>query len=254
MTTLIFLIIIAAFVWYFWNVATKGKQHLVLVELSLDELEKNQSMNIAYKNFMASFDKATWLQEEDFFKLGGIYDRLLAIFKNNYSNQVIYEILRKVFRRFSSISVSKKQRVHNGLIDTIEAILKRNPVDYTDNIIAFLQDSQIFLAMEIPAQIRLSSMLTTGVINILESNPINLAAHENLFQTLNHCSVFKADDSQQIYNSTLNILDSNQDNPIVKQLVLTIGRWHFGNSRPEKRPTVYDEQAIQNDIFVRSSK
>lgn len=43
----------------------------------------------------------------------------------------------------------------------------------------------------------------------------------------------------------------NSNKVTAKQLVLTIGRWHFGKLKNGK-PTIYDEQAIQNDISVRS--
>ena len=43
----------------------------------------------------------------------------------------------------------------------------------------------------------------------------------------------------------------NSNKVTAKQLVLTIGRWYFGKLRDGK-PTIYDEQAIQNDISVRS--
>ncbi|HET6883516.1 MAG TPA: hypothetical protein VFI31_25415 [Pirellulales bacterium] len=56
----------------------------------------------------------------------------------------------------------------------------------------------------------------------------------------------------EIYGSALDLLSNNPKSPIAKQLVLDIGRWHYGKSRPDGRPTVYDEQAIQNDILVRS--
>ena len=48
----------------------------------------------------------------------------------------------------------------------------------------------------------------------------------------------------------LKILSDNPEQPSAKQLVLKIGRYHFGKMR-KGAVTIYDEQVIQNDIQVR---
>ena len=58
--------------------------------------------------------------------------------------------------------------------------------------------------------------------------------------------------SQDVYDLALEILESHPTEPKIRQFVLDIGRWHFGKARGTGNPTVYDEQAIQNDIMVRS--
>ncbi len=59
------------------------------------------------------------------------------------------------------------------------------------------------------------------------------------------------DTSQQMYDLALEILETYPDQPAFKVFVLQIGRWHFGNVRGGQA-TIYDEQAIQNDILVRA--
>ncbi|RCJ38289.1 hypothetical protein A6770_13115 [Nostoc minutum NIES-26] len=53
-------------------------------------------------------------------------------------------------------------------------------------------------------------------------------------------------------NTSLKILEANLSSQEAKMLVLDLGRLHYSVSRPDKKPTIYDEQAIQNDIIVRS--
>jgi hypothetical protein len=56
--------------------------------------------------------------------------------------------------------------------------------------------------------------------------------------------------SAKAYALALEVLEKNPKQPKAKQFVLNIGRWHFGKLRKGK-VTIYDEQAIQNDIQVR---
>jgi hypothetical protein len=56
--------------------------------------------------------------------------------------------------------------------------------------------------------------------------------------------------SGQAYELALEVLAENPGQPKAKQFVLRVGRWHFGKVR-KGTATIYDEQAIQNDIQVR---
>jgi len=56
--------------------------------------------------------------------------------------------------------------------------------------------------------------------------------------------------SQIAYNKALEILEIYPESTNTKKLVLDIGRYYFAKLRAG-RPTIYDEQAIQNDISVR---
>ena len=57
--------------------------------------------------------------------------------------------------------------------------------------------------------------------------------------------------TEEIYDLCLDLLEKNPGDSKMKALVLEVGRWHFGKLRGGS-PTIYDEQAIQNDILVRS--
>lgn len=58
--------------------------------------------------------------------------------------------------------------------------------------------------------------------------------------------------SQQIYDSSLDLVTTHIGNPQAKVFALEVGRWHYSLQRLDRKPTIYDEQAIQNDINTRS--
>jgi hypothetical protein len=58
--------------------------------------------------------------------------------------------------------------------------------------------------------------------------------------------------SGEVYEAALDVLSQYPDQIPLKQYALEVGRWHYGIQRPNGKVTIYDEQAIQNDIVVRS--
>lgn len=54
------------------------------------------------------------------------------------------------------------------------------------------------------------------------------------------------------YNLSLQIVERNKDSSAAKVFALETGRFACGLTREGRVPTIYDEQAIQNDIDVRS--
>ena len=55
--------------------------------------------------------------------------------------------------------------------------------------------------------------------------------------------------AEEIYQDALSFLKRKPD---LKPFVLEVGRLAYGLKRKDKNPTVYDEQAIQNDINAHS--
>jgi hypothetical protein len=55
-----------------------------------------------------------------------------------------------------------------------------------------------------------------------------------------------------LYQRSLESVQASKGDPAIKTLALQIGRLSYASSRPDRRPTIYDEQAIANDIAVRS--
>jgi hypothetical protein len=55
----------------------------------------------------------------------------------------------------------------------------------------------------------------------------------------------------QIYSIALELLESNSYHIHIKTLCLNLGRLYYGSLRNDQKPTIHDEQAIQNDIQMR---
>jgi len=61
----------------------------------------------------------------------------------------------------------------------------------------------------------------------------------------------RANQRQWLYDRTLDLLQRTPSSAALAVLALEVGRWHLGRSRPGGAVTIYDEQAIQNDMAVR---
>jgi hypothetical protein len=57
-------------------------------------------------------------------------------------------------------------------------------------------------------------------------------------------------EAEWIYRRALELLRQRSDDSAFRAFVLHVGRLSYSAGRPDKRPTVYDEQAIANDIAM----
>jgi hypothetical protein len=58
---------------------------------------------------------------------------------------------------------------------------------------------------------------------------------------------------ESAYELALQILRDHPDSVVARAFALKAGRASYSAMRPNNSPTMYDEQAIQNDIMVRTS-
>ncbi len=86
----------------------------------------------------------------------------------------------------------------------------------------------------------------------LRADPLNVNLHGEILWIIKQRRFASLSESS---SSTLYkiALDTLSENPLsaAKAFALEVGRWHLGRCREDKQPTIYDEQAIQNDILVR---
>jgi hypothetical protein len=83
----------------------------------------------------------------------------------------------------------------------------------------------------------------------MNDDPGNRSVHEELVQIAIRFPSLAA----TVYNIALEAVESTNGAPGTKQLALKAGRLHYGALRPDGTLTVYDEQALQNDISARTS-
>jgi len=93
-----------------------------------------------------------------------------------------------------------------------------------------------------------------NILAPLTNDPNDSSYANSIPSLLDKGKVFQQYNYGTIYNLVLEILASNPDKIHIKTLCLTLGRMHYSSLRPDKNPTIYDEQAIQNDILMRSSR
>ncbi len=91
-------------------------------------------------------------------------------------------------------------------------------------------------------------LLADSLFKEFQNQPIR----EQTLSLINLVSGITQSETQDLYSTSLEILEANSNSQEAKMLVLELGRLHYSILRPHKKPTIYDEQAIHNDIIVRS--
>src|SRR5262245_48141724 len=92
----------------------------------------------------------------------------------------------------------------------------------------------------------LTRRLIANPANLLVQKAVLTAIHASRFAHLTEAT------SEKVYRIALYALAENSV-PAMRNFALEVGRWHFGRFRPDKQPMVCEEQAIQKDVFARSS-
>ncbi len=90
------------------------------------------------------------------------------------------------------------------------------------------------------------------ILQPLIENPDDIAYANSIPSSLEKGKLYHRYSYGEAYNIVLDILASNPDKIHIKTLCLELGRRHYSDLRPDKKLTIYDEQAIQNDIQFRS--
>lgn len=88
----------------------------------------------------------------------------------------------------------------------------------------------------------------------LESSPLDQDLHNQILSFIgDQRDAFSKHNAlaQECYPLALGILENNPDSLAAKQFALEAGRTSHAAGRADKKPTIYDEQAIQNDIMIR---
>jgi hypothetical protein len=91
-----------------------------------------------------------------------------------------------------------------------------------------------------------------GLVRRLVAAPTNISVQNAILATIHRSRFSHLPEaaSEKVYRIALHAL-ANNTLPAARNFALEIGRWHFGRCRPGKRPTVADEQAIQQDVLAR---
>lgn len=85
----------------------------------------------------------------------------------------------------------------------------------------------------------------------LEQSPTDPQIHASFLRAVANLTTLTESHGELAYQTSLQMLESHPLSTAAKVFALNIGRWHFGRIRPDNKVTIYDEQAMQNDIVVR---
>ncbi len=83
-----------------------------------------------------------------------------------------------------------------------------------------------------------------GLFDELKASPISVPIQNQIYDLVARYPLFGKDS----YQISLEMIGVSKGDPVAKQFALKIGRQYLGSLRETGQPTVYDEQAIQNDI------
>lgn len=84
-------------------------------------------------------------------------------------------------------------------------------------------------------------------------NQLNATKEDEIvLNELSAIANFDAILSHQIYQESLNAVERSNRSTRLKRFALETGRISLGHNRDDGQPTIYDEQAIRNDISART--
>ncbi|MBD2326904.1 hypothetical protein [Alkalinema sp. FACHB-956] len=102
---------------------------------------------------------------------------------------------------------------------------------------------------------QLREVVGSVILPLLSLKPLDARVRAAVFvcaqKLSSRISLSNAVPSKLFYDAALDILQQHPEHSVLKQYVLEVGRWHYSMTRPDGKVTTYDEQSIQNDIFVR---
>lgn len=138
-----------------------------------------------------------------------------------------------------------------SLIQTIEDLyqhLQENPndIEVTEQLLSSLGKLYTSAIVDKRSASALVEYMRRVGLWLLQVNIKNAAIRQRIF------SIAPVAISEIFYDTALELLELNSHVVGLKQFVLDVGRWHYSNLRKDGKLTIYDEQAIQNDILARS--
>lgn len=244
----VFFCILAIIITIGWHVyqskglkkATNNIEKEVMIP-TLDYLYKNPNAMDKHQQFIQSLknvDKfATQYKDASYLPSDDIFTRLFQHTDKYPEDQLGHERFLRIIGR---LKLFNNEIVFKQLIKQVSK--------FPEN--SFTQER---LAICVEKGHLLPPVLLDLFISYLDENPTN-SVRQKIFMLGISKIMFLSGSSEKrqgIYNKALQILEENPDSKSAKQFVLTMGRWHFGKARPDGKVSIYDEQMIQNDIFVR---
>ena len=238
--------------WINFNEKQKSPKEIAQIERCLIRIEENPGIPLLYEELLQTLNACNWMRLQDVVKPTGVYDRLLEILKAHPENSLSYKAVARLLAKLKFPAKMSEDKGHKQIDKrALQVVVDSLNACFIDTLVY----DEIINILEISWSLSHELTQTIGrkSLALLIRNPLDTVVQGKVIRILDQCPALKVAETKAVYEAALDILANNPSNPTAKQFVLNVGRWHFGRSRPDKRPTVYDEQAIQNDILVRST-
>lgn len=153
---------------------------------------------------------------------------------------VVLAVVIAISVHHGRVSRAREDRIVELLVQ-----IGRVPADTAsrDELMRLLFSGQISFNLQPKVVAWVSNLLRDGV-----GDPSRLATASTIVARL----WFSAPDLASLYQQSLEVVQSSKGAPAAKELALRLGRLSYAAGRPDRRPTVYDEQAVANDIAMRA--
>ncbi len=234
------------FVFYLWIQARSLQQFDRKMLPLLAKLLRNPTLQPEHQRFLEALRERDQRLEEIKSKalnLGFTYapstvvrDRLLAHLALNPEDELGHERFVATFQKVDYLSD----------VSLLEALLQQSV------------ESQTALAQErvelcLGKAIALSPSLMPTLRTYLFDTPITFGSARSFYSGVTKLFRLPVDQRQRLYNMTLELLRQNPRSVAARQLVLDVGRWHFGKSHDNGSPTLFDDERIRHDIQMATS-
>ncbi len=144
---------------------------------------------------------------------------------------------------------------HERFVATFQKVEYLSDADLLEALLQQYVENQNDLAQErielcLGKAIALPPSLTPILRTYLFETPITFGSARSFYSGVTKLFRLPMEQRQRLYNMTLELLRQNPRSVAARQLVLDVGRWHFGKSHENGSPTVFDDERIRHDIQV----
>ena len=144
---------------------------------------------------------------------------------------------------------------HERFVATFQKVEYLSDVNLLETLLKQYVQNQNALAQKrielcLGRAIALSPSLMPTLRTYLFDTPITFGSARSFYSGVTKLFCLPMEQRQRLYNMTLELLRQNPRSVAARQLVLDVGRWHFGKAHDNGSPTLFDDERIRHDIQV----
>ncbi|WP_017295205.1 hypothetical protein [Geminocystis herdmanii] len=178
---------------------------------------------------------------------------------NSLKEIEINSFSEKLFRDFIRVwKNSKSLSTFNFLLDGYYERVLTLCEQYSQFLIVWETLEIIVQKVKINLQLKgkngfFNNLTYQTLVNCFLKEIDNEAVREKILYIITLINKIPENYSEFLYFSCLDLLENKPDDTKIKKITLLTGRLYYSSLRPNRIITIYDEQAIQNDMISRLS-